>query len=101
MNFTDADVPRLQNGARWPGIAHGMRFAWETAGLVHRDLKPDNVLIATDGTAKVSDFGLARPTTDMAGHGTAGTLAYMAPELWLGAGHASVQSDVYAFGVIL
>ncbi|MCA9913098.1 MAG: protein kinase, partial [Anaerolineae bacterium] len=72
--------------------------------VLHRDLKPDNVLVTEDGTVKVLDFGLAidvevlRATHDP--ESVSGTLAYVAPEL-LRSEPASVQSDLYAFGLIL
>ena len=74
------------------------------AGLVHRDVKPENVLVAHDGTVKVGDFGLARavdasPLTATAGL-LLGTVAYLAPEQ-VARGVADARADVYACGVML
>ena len=81
------------------------------AGLVHRDFKPDNVLLDTDGTARVSDFGLvgaepgaalpqdAKPQLTQTGV-MMGTPAYMSPELFAGAS-ATPGSDQFAFCVAL
>lgn len=73
------------------------------AGLVHRDVKPENVLICEDGTIKVADFGLARAesASKMTKTGMIiGTVGYLAPEQVL-QGTADVRSDVYAAGIML
>jgi serine/threonine-protein kinase len=73
------------------------------AGLVHRDVKPENVLLAADGQVKVTDFGLARAETASRQTKTGmliGTVAYLAPEQVL-SGDADARADVYAAGIML
>lgn len=72
------------------------------AGLVHRDMKPENVLIGDDGRVKVADFGLVRAvdTQTSASGALLGTVSYLAPEQ-IGHGTVDQRTDVYACGVVL
>ncbi|MFG6501776.1 Stk1 family PASTA domain-containing Ser/Thr kinase [Microbacterium sp. P05] len=72
------------------------------AGIVHRDVKPENVLLAEDGRIKIGDFGLARATTANTASGAMlmGTIAYLAPEL-VTRGTADARSDIYSLGILL
>ena len=86
------------------GDVLGALGAAHAAGLVHRDVKPGNILIADDGCAKVADFGIAKSlevSGDLTGTGLLfGTPAYLAPERLHG--HpATERSDLYALGVVL
>jgi len=78
--------------------------AAHSAGLIHRDVKPENVILREDGTVKVADFGLARAVdsvTSTAQTGVLlGTVAYLSPEQ-VERGVADARSDVYAAGLLL
>jgi eukaryotic-like serine/threonine-protein kinase len=83
-------------------VASGLAHAHER-GLVHRDIKPGNVLFDEEGAAKITDFGIARvvDASTLTEAGTLlGTAAYISPEQARGE-RATPASDVYSFGVIL
>ena len=76
--------------------------AAHAAGVVHRDIKPANLLVARDGTVKLTDFGIARSASSAAVTGTGqviGTAHYLSPEQAAG-GTATPASDVYALGAV-
>nr|WP_231713538.1 Stk1 family PASTA domain-containing Ser/Thr kinase [Arthrobacter sp. zg-Y769] len=91
--------PRLAL-ALMDAVVEGLAAAHD-AGLVHRDVKPENVLLADNGRIKIADFGLARAVSTSTNTGTlVGTVAYLAPEL-VTAGGADERSDVYSAGIML
>ncbi len=85
-------------------LARAMAAA-HAQGVIHRDLKPANVMVARDGTLKITDFGLARELDNRASltaSGQAvGTPSYMAPEQAKAHAHVGPAADVYALGAIL
>jgi serine/threonine protein kinase len=98
-------LPEREAAGIMLALARGMHVAHE-AGVIHRDLKPANVLLAADGTPKISDFGLAKQVEEDSGQTRSGTILgtpnYMAPEQAEGRNKdVGPLSDVYGLGAIL
>jgi serine/threonine-protein kinase len=74
--------------------------AVHSAGVLHRDIKAQNVILADEGRAVLMDFGTGREFADNGSADVAGTPLYLAPEI-LSGGDATVQSDIYSLGVVL
>ncbi len=82
-------------------FCEGMIYAHDK-GLIHRDIKPLNVLISSDGNVKITDFGLAKSSIDSDEEQSgAGTPFYMPPEQWDSISNTDKRSDIYSFGVML
>ncbi|MFI5548386.1 protein kinase [Streptomyces sp. NPDC051815] len=106
-------VPPLADALEWAGRIADALGAAHAAGIVHRDVKPANVMITETGAVKVLDFGIAKAGsasgsgggTDLTGTGMViGSFPYMAPERWTGgAGGVPVdgRADLYALGCVL
>jgi serine/threonine protein kinase len=79
-------------------IAGALRYA-AGLGIVHRDVKPANIILMKDGTAKLTDFGCAVPVQEL-GSTIAGSLAYMSPEQLEGEA-LDQRADIYALGAVM
>ena len=82
-------------------IASGLQAAHEHH-IIHRDIKPQNILVSDSGTIKVTDFGIARAATgdDTISSSAMGSVRYLSPEQARG-GYADERSDIYSLGITI
>jgi eukaryotic-like serine/threonine-protein kinase len=97
-------IPWAESAKMLAPIACALQYAHQQ-GIIHRDVKPANVLLTETGVALLSDFGIAKLLENVGGTSLTdtgsgiGTPEYMAPEQWVG--QAVPQTDVYALGIVL
>ncbi len=81
-------------------VANGIRAA-HNKGIIHRDIKPQNIMVSIDGKAKVTDFGIARATTsNTISSDVMGSVHYTSPEQARN-GFVDAKSDIYSFGIVM
>ncbi|MFC5050513.1 protein kinase [Rubritalea spongiae] len=93
-------LPQLEAVEIIIGISDGLYNAHK-AGILHRDIKPANIFITKDGTPKIGDFGLARPSGNTESGVIYGTPGYAAPEVVAAPDKVSAATDIFAVGVML
>jgi serine/threonine-protein kinase len=93
--ITPAEAVRIMQG-----VLAGLQYSHDR-GVVHRDIKPGNIILSPDGTVKIADFGIARiESSSMTQAGTVlGTPAYMSPEQFMGQ-TVDARTDIYSAGVM-
>lgn len=81
-------------------VAEGLHYGWSEMQLIHRDIKPGNLIVTKDGIAKITDFGLARTASEVPTDIVSGTPAYMSPEQFTRR-ELDCRSDIYSLGITL
>lgn len=82
-------------------VAHGLKYAWDKERLIHCDVKPENIMVDSDGQVKICDLGLAKKFGEAAGVGghVFGTPQYVSPEQARGNRVMDQRSDIYSLGM--
>ena len=82
-------------------VAEALHYAWSEAGLIHRDVKPENIMITKEGAVKLTDLGLAMKETEWHENlEISGSPSYMSPEQFTGE-KLDTRSDIYSLGISL
>jgi len=83
-------------------IINGLKYV-HSKGVLHRDIKLDNILLTSEGDVKICDFGVSKivQNKNLVMEDQCGTPAYIAPEVFSGKGYKGFQSDIWSAGVVL
>jgi tRNA A-37 threonylcarbamoyl transferase component Bud32 len=108
QRYSEGKEVTVNEAAKWIAqAARGLQAAADK-GIVHRDIKPQNLMLSSNDVVKVMDFGLARPTQGLKGReaisvprSALGTPEYMAPEQWNDATTVGSPADIYSLGCTL
>lgn len=93
------NLPPLESCEVMLQLTSGVQYIHDH-GLIHRDIKPDNLFYLPDGSVKIADFGISTPVGEKNnGDAVSGTVYYTAPEILMGA-EAGVASDIYSMGIV-